>query len=237
VNAVSAVLEAIDLVVGEPESTPPLSLQVGNAEIVGLLFPEARPRAPLLRALAGFDAPRSGHLHTPQRRRIVLASTGETLSAALSPEADLVVLDADARTTDRNTWARIASERALGTSFVVGTSSIDHAYRSDRVCLAEWDVLALSNAVTALARRMTSQVQEFLTVLGEYRHGGGPVLAAELLRSNRAARDLMAEMQRLSRSSEERSDLQRTAADLAAVAVDERVLHSVIADAENRLGR
>ncbi|HEX8789398.1 MAG TPA: hypothetical protein VF765_00500 [Polyangiaceae bacterium] len=88
-------------------------------------FREAQARAPLLRALAGFDAPRAGHVRTPQRRRIVLASTRETLSAALSSQPDIVVLDADASTTDRNTWARIASERALGTSFVVGTSSLD----------------------------------------------------------------------------------------------------------------
>ena len=233
----SAVLEAVDLVVGEPASSPPLSLQVGNAEIVGLLFPEGRPRAPLLRALAGFDAPKRGHLRTLQRRRIVLASTGETFSAALSSEPDVVVLDADERTTDRNTWVRIASERALGTSFVVGTSSVDHAYRTDRVCLAGWDVLALSDAISALARRMTSEVQEFLTVLGEYQHRGGPILAAELLRLNRAARDLIAEMRRLSCSRGERAALQGMAADLAAVAVDEKVLHSVIADAEDRLGR
>lgn len=53
------------------------------------------------------------------------------------------------------------------------------------------------------------------------------------MRSNRAARDLVAKMRRLSRSSEERSDLRRTAADLAAVSVDEKVLDSVIADAED----
>ncbi len=231
----SAVLEAIDLVAGEPASSPPLSLEVANAEIVGLLFPEARPRAPLLRALAGFDAPRAGHLRIPQRRRVVLASTGETLSAALSSEPDIVVLDTEERTADRNTWARIASERALGTSFVVGTSSVDQAYRSDRVCLAGWDPLALAKAVAAIGRRMTSDVQEFLALLGEYRHRGGPVLAAELLRLNHAARDLVAEMRRLSRSSEERSAIQRTAADLAAVAVNDNVLHSVIAEAEDHV--
>ncbi len=233
----SAVLEAIDLVVGDPASSPPLSLQVANAEIVGLLFPEGRPRAPLLRALAGFDAPRAGQLRTPQRRRVVLASTGDPLSAAQSSEPDIVVLDVDERTADRNTWARIASERALGTSFVVGTSSLDHAYRSDRVCLAEWDRLALTKAFAALARRMTSEVQEFLAVLGEYEHRGGSLLAADLLRLNRAARDLVAEMRRLSRSREERSDLQRSAADLAAVTIDEKVLHSVVADEEDRLGK
>lgn len=231
----SAVLEAVDLVVGEPSSSPPLSLEVANAEIVGLLFPKERPRAPLLRALAGFDAPRAGHLRIPERRRIVLASTADTLSTALSSEPDVVVLDAEEQTTDRNTWARIASERALGTSFVVATSSIDHAYRSDRVCLAEWDVLALSKAVSTIASRMTSDVQEFLAVLGEYRHRGGPVLAAGLLRLNHAARDLVAEMRRISRSNEERSEIRRTAADLAAVAIDEKVLNSVIAEAEDRI--
>lgn len=231
----SAILEAVDLVVGEPASSPPLSLQVANAEIVGLLFPEARPRAPLLRTLAGFDAPRAGRLRVPERRRVVLASTGDTLSAALSSEPDVVVLDAEERTTDRNTWARIASERALGTSFVVATSSVDQAYRSDRVCLAGWDPLALSKAVSEIAHRMTSDVQEFLAVLGEYRHRGGPVLAAELLRLNRAARDLVAEMRRLSRSHEERWEIQRTAADLAAVAVNDSVLQSVIAEGEDRV--
>lgn len=230
----SSILEAVDLVAGDSVSCRPLSLRVGSAEIVGLLFPEARPRAPLLRALAGFDAPRAGHLRVPQRRRIVLASTGETLSAALSSQPDVVVLDAEERTTDRNTWARIAGERALGTSFVVATSSVDHAYRSDRVCLAGWDALALSNAVAGLGRRMTSHVQEFLAVLGEYGHRGGPVLAADLLRLNRAVRDLIAEMRHLSYSSEQRCDVQRTEADLAAVTVDEKVLRSVIADAEDR---
>jgi hypothetical protein len=129
----TAVLEALDLVADESASSSPLSLRVGNAEIVGLLFPAGRPRGPILRVLAGFDAPKTGHLRIP--------------------------------------------------------------------------------------------------------HRGSPLLAAELLRLNRAARDLLAEMRRLSRSSEERSDLRRTAADLAAVTIDEKVLDSVIASAEDRPSR
>jgi hypothetical protein len=233
---VSIVLEAVNLVVGEPANSPRLSLHLRNAEIVGLLFPEARSRAPMLRALAGFDVPRAGHLRVPPRSRIVFTSTAETLSAALSSDPDVVVLDADERTTDRNTWARIASARALGTSFVVGTSSIDVAYRSDRVCLAAWDALTLGNAILAVWRRMTCDVHEFLTAMGERECRESPALAAELLRLNAAARDLLAEMRRLSRSRQERLEVQDTAAELAAIVIDEKVLHSVIADTEDRAG-
>jgi hypothetical protein len=56
-----AIVEAIGVVVGDVPATP-LSLRVGPGEIVGLLFPPARPRTPVLRALAGLEPPATGEV-------------------------------------------------------------------------------------------------------------------------------------------------------------------------------
>lgn len=186
----SAILEAVEVVTDAAGKSPPLSLEVARGEIVGLLFPEGRSRKPLLRALAGLDAPRGGQVRVPRRKRIVLAGTGAPLAAALSPDPDLVVLDAGNEHSPGDTWTRIAYERARGTSFLVGTSSVDLAYRSDRVSLAEWDP-------SAATLTMSRYAQEFVAIVEACRDRYDPAVAAELRRLNRAARDVLAEQQRL----------------------------------------
>jgi hypothetical protein len=227
-----ALVEAVDLVAGDPGS-PPLSLGVERGEIVGLLFPPSRPRTPILRALAGLDATVAGEVRFRARRRILLASPGPPLSTALSSQPDLVLLDAaDAEAEGRmdpRTWARLASARAQGTSFVVATASVDVACRADRVSLASWQKDELSRAIEDLVRQMTCQVQEFLAVLGEARHRRTPALAAELRRLNAGGRVLLAEMRRCAHVRKDLLVCRAAAAQVAGASVSDQLLDAVIA--------
>jgi len=228
-SGMGAIVAAIDLVVGDARSAP-LSFHVATGEIVGLLFPPGKPRVPVLRALAGLDAAIAGEVRFPDRGRVVVAAPGQKLTAALSMQPDLVLLDAANDVADRNTWARLASERAVGTSFVVATSNLDEACHCDRVSLAAWDAVELSRAITELAREMNSQVQEFLALLGEARHRRTASMAADLRRLNVGSRALLDEMRRCARARDEITAWHVASAALAGASVSDRVLDAVIAD-------
>jgi hypothetical protein len=227
-----AIVEAVDLVVGEAGSTP-LSLGVAAGEIVGLLFPPGKPRVPVLRALAGLDPTIAGEVRFGGRGRVVVATPGPGLSEALSMQPDLVLLDAANDVADHNAWARLASERAVGTSFVVATSNLGEACHCDRVSLASWEIIELSRAVTDLARDMNSQVQEFLAVLGEGRHRRSASMAADLRRLNVGSRALLAEMRRCARARNEMRAWQAASEELAGASVSERMLDAVLADSHD----
>lgn len=226
----SAIVEALELLVGDAPSGP-LSLAVDAGEIVSLLFPSSRPRTPVLRALAGVDAPSAGEVRFPRPGRVVLATQGMSLSDVLASRPDLVLVDAANDALDRRAWARIAAERAGGTSFIIATASVDEAYRADRVSLVAWELAELTRAIQELARRMNSDVQEFLAVLEESQHGRTAPLASELRRLNAGARALLAEMRRRAHAVEDRLALQNAAAQVAVASVDENVLETVIAQA------
>jgi hypothetical protein len=228
-----AIVEAIDLVVGDPRSTP-FSVGVAPGEIVGLLFPPARPRTPVLRALAGLDGATAGEVRFPSQGRVAIASGRRPLADALSTQPDLVLLDAATDLGDRGTWALLAAERALGTSFVVATASVDEACRSDRVSLALWDMTELSCAIGELVREMTSRVQEFLALLGESQHRRSAVLAADLRRLNVGARALVAEMRRCASDGEGLLAWKAAAEDVNGAALSDRVLEAVIVEELDR---
>lgn len=229
----SAIIEAVDLVVGDARSAP-LSFGVAAGEIVGLLFPPDKPRVPVLRALAGLAAVRGGEVRFPGRGRVVVATSRERLADALSTRPQIVLLDDAANDVDdHKLWARLAGERALGTSFVLTTASVGHAYRCDRVSLASWDGVELTRAITELVCRMRSQVQEFLAVLGEARHRRIPSLAADLRRLNVGSRALLAEMHRCAHAQEEILAWHAASAELAATSIGDRVLDTLIAEAQD----
>ena len=230
-----AIVEAIDLVAGYPPSTP-ISLGVSPGEIVGLLFPPAIPRAPILRALAGVDAALAGEVRLLRHGRIRIATSETPLSAVLSSRPDLVLLDAVEPSADRSMWARLARERARGTSFVVATASVDQACRSDRVSLASWEMDELTRAMQELVRRMNSQVQEFLAVLGDARARRleARSMAADLRRLKVGSQALLAEMQRCARARQELVAVRGAAAQVAAASVSDRLLDAVIDEAEER---
>jgi hypothetical protein len=228
-----AIVEAIGVVVGGKVPSTPISLGVGRGEIVGLLFPPDRPRAPVLRTLAGLDAPAAGKVRVAGRRRILLAKPGRQLADALSSRPDLVLLDA-ANDVDRSTWARLASERATGTSFVVATASVAQASRSDRMSLASWNDAELARAIQQLARQMTSQVQEFLALLGEARHRGTGSRAADLRRLNVGARILLAEMRLRTRAAGDEPAFTGAAAEITGASLSDRLLDAVIAEDQKR---
>jgi hypothetical protein len=136
------IVEAVELVIEGPSS---LSLGVRAGEIVGLLFPLGKPRTHVLRVLAGLDPAAAGDARFRDQGRIVIADTARPLSEALTVQPDLVLLDAANDLADRNTWARLASERALGTSFVVATANLDLACRR-RSFLPGWDKRLVAEA-------------------------------------------------------------------------------------------
>jgi hypothetical protein len=227
------IVDAVDLVVGDARS-PPFSLGVAAGEIVGLLFPPTRPRAHVLRVLAGLEAPVAGEVRFPGHARVVLASSGQQLPELLSTQPDLVVYDAADDAPDRSTWALLASERALGTSIVVATANLDQACRTDRVSLVPWQMEELTRAITELVCRMAGQVHEFLGALGDRQHRRTASLAAELRRLNVGARALLGEMERRACSEEELLAWHGAAAQVAGVSVSDRVLEAAIAEGQDR---
>jgi hypothetical protein len=229
---IGAIVEAIDLVVGDPPSAP-FSIGVATGEIVGLLFPLGKPRVPILRVLAGLDAAVAGEVRFPARGRIVVATKGQ-LSDALSMQPDLVLLDAANDAGDHNMWARLASERALGTSFVIATSSLDQAYRSDRVSLASWEIYELTLTMAELVRQITDQTREFLALQGKGQILRRGALAADLRRLQAGSRAILAEMSRCARPGEETIALHTAAWRLARVYLNDRVLDGAVAEAQDR---
>jgi hypothetical protein len=224
---------AVDRAMGGTPSAP-LSLDVGSGEIVGLLFPRAKPRAPVLRALAGLDATGSPEVRLSGRGSIVVTTLGQPLIDALSAQPAVVLLDVAHDVADRNVWALLASERAFGTSFVVATSRVDQACRADRVSLASWTMGELVLTVTELLCEMTSRAQEFRAVVGERRRARTDALSAELRRLNVGSTALLAEMRRCARAGEETIALRVATARVAGVSVSDRVLDEFIAEAQDR---
>lgn len=227
------VIEATDLVVGDPPSAP-LSLGVATGEIVGLLFPPNKPRMPILRALAGLEGAVAGHIRSAGRGRVVVAATDRPLGDALSTLPDLVLLDAASDPADHNLWARLASERALGTSFLVATVNLDQACHGDRVSLASWEMYELTHATTELMQQMTSKTREFLAALGEARHRRRGALAADLRRLNVGSRALLAEMRRCAHGGDEMFAWHAAEGKIAGVSLNDRVLDAVIADGQDQ---
>jgi hypothetical protein len=230
-----AIVEAVELVAGDPPSAP-LSLGVAPGEIVGLLFPPARPRIPILRALAGVDPAVAGEVRLMHDKRIRVATSGGLLSSVLASRPDLVLLDAVDESADRAMWERLATERARGTSFVVATASLDQACRGDRVSLASWQMEELTRAMQDLVRQMNSQVHEFLAVLGDTRPRSMEAgsRAGDLRRLNAGARALLTEMRRCAYAAEELRAVQCASAEIAGASVSERLLDAIIADARER---
>jgi hypothetical protein len=227
------IIEAVDLVAGAPPSSP-FSVGVATGEIVGLLFPLDKPRTPILRVLAGLDTAVAGDVTFPGGGRIVVATTGQPLSDALSTQPDLVLLDAANELADHNLWARIASERALGTSFLVATANLDQACRGDRVSLASWEMVELTHAMTELVRRITSQTQEFLAVFGKTPHRRSGSLAADLRRLNVGSRALLGEMRRCAHAGDETVAWHTAASQVAGASLNDRVLDATIEETRER---
>jgi hypothetical protein len=229
----SPMVEAVDMAVGSPPSAP-LSLRVAQGEIVGLLFPLARPRTPVLRALAGLEAPFAGEVRFPCRARVRVAATARELSNALSAQPDLVLLDVANATADHDTWARLASERALGTSFVVATSSLDQACRGDRVSLASWSVYELARTLTELLDQMAVQTRDFLAVHAQGHARRSGALAADLRRLKIGSHALLREMRRHARAGAETATWHAAVWRFAHISLDDRVLDDAIADAQDQ---
>jgi hypothetical protein len=218
----------------ESEVRTPFSLRVTGGEIVGLLFPVAKPRAPVLRALADLDATFAESVGRPGRGPVRIAALGQSLLDALSAQPALVLLDVANEVPDRNMWALLASERALGTSFVVATTRVDQACRGDRVSLASWDMAELVLTIAELVRQMTSHAEEFLAALGERRRSRIASIAADLRRLNVGSRAVLEEMGLCARGGEELLALGAATARVAGVAVSDRVLDEFIAEAQDR---
>jgi hypothetical protein len=226
---VGAIVQAVDLVVGD---SAPWSFDIATREIVGLLFPLAKPRAPILRVLAGLDAAVAGEVRFPGGGSVVLATSGRPLFEALSGQPDLVLIDTD-DVADRNVWALLASERAIGTSFVIATANLDQACRSDRVSMASWSMYELTRAMAGLVAQMTSQTQEFIAMVGEAKDRRSGSLAADLRRLNVGSRALLGEMHRCAHARDEMLALHAVESEVAGVSLNDRLLDAAIAKAQD----
>jgi hypothetical protein len=226
-----AILEATELVVGDPPASP-VSFVLRRGEILGLLFPPSRPRAPLLRVLAGMAQPREGAVRYPgSPPRVAIAVGG--WPHGCEPEADLVLIDGLMEAANdgeaRETWARLAGQREQGTSIVLATSLEEDAYRSDRVSLAMWSSDEAMRAARRLHESLHALVVAFLRVTERGKATPNAALAAQVRRLSRAARDLIAEGRRKARDSEQLVSVKQLASELSGDLMDERFLDAMIA--------
>ena len=227
------VLEAVELVVGDPPS-PPISFSVRSGEILGLLFPPNRARKPLLRALAGIDHPRAGAIHYAKQAPRTALVESQSLSSAFEARPELLLVDAEPSGAlddeTRSLWARLAAERECGTAIIVASDIEEQAYRSDRVSLAMWQAIDLITALERLGRHMHQLTASFLELS---KHAPTAAVASQMRRLNRAAKDLLAEGRRQAQEPEQVVEVLRVASELAAVSVDDRVLDTLVAQSED----
>lgn len=229
-----AILAADSLVVGDPTSRP-VSLTLDRGEILGLLFVEGRPRTSVLRALAGLDAPHGGVVQGGPR--VVLVSPGTSRAPEFSSQPDVVVLDGlvdvDERRGEHDAWARLAAERERGTAIVVATASVEQAYRSDRVTLAQWNPTDLDRELWRLLRRMRALVADSLELLARPTYAQSRSSVSDLWRLTRAARHLLVEARSLAYSRDEKRHVEEVGAELAGVSLEDDVLESLVSRIED----
>lgn len=230
------IVEAVDLVVGEPPSDP-VSICLHDREIVAMLFPVGRCRGPLVRALAGVDPPRAGVVHLFDDARVVIANEASPLAAAFDLQPDLVLVDGLVDHlgphAEREAWVRMASERERGASVLLATASADVAYRCDRVSLAMWEKDELFREIDSVRHRMHGLVRDVLETADE-RKAPGAYLAREIRRLSMAARALLAELRRFMSSREDLVQMHTAAVDVASELVSDHVLDALIADGDER---
>jgi hypothetical protein len=211
----------------------PLSLRLARGEIVGLLVGGDVDRLPLLCALAGRSAPVHGVVRVTDPSRIIVMSPGRSYGSALSEQPIVLVLnemhDVVDPITERSAWARLACEREQGTAIVLVTSRIDQAYRSDRVVLAGWTLDALVQELTTLSQRMRPLTAQVLEAV-ELRKTVCASKVSTLRRLGQAVADLLSVARAQSLTCEARLRVQETAAELAGVAIDDRILEALCAD-------
>jgi hypothetical protein len=234
---VHSIIEASGITVeaGDPganQAALPLSFKAAEREILGLWLPAraVASRLQLVRVIAGHAPPRDGEVRRRIGARIAVARLDGSLEQALK-SADLVVLDADSGDMSLDEWMRLAVERELGASVIVVTTLVMQAYRCDRVVLALWSVPDVLSALDALATNMLGAARELLTEDRMPRRVA--VLAADLLRGNRACRDLIGHAKRAAGDAEERLRVSELAARAAEAMLDDRILENLIAQAES----
>ena len=169
--------------------------------------------------------------------KVVLSVLGVPDRAAMTPSDVLLIDDQPAAANDyqdRESWLRIAGERARGTTVVVATSREEYAYRGDRVTLAVWEDAQLEEALWAASRRIEERIDEFLCLSADGHVMPSASIAVRLRRLNQAVRDLLKEASRRSRSRHETRRLQDLHRELTSQQIDDRVLDAVIRQAYDR---
>jgi ABC-type multidrug transport system ATPase subunit len=226
------VIEARDVLVGD-QAAPPFSLDLAAGEIVGLLSPRGTSQSVLFRTLAGLDPPRSGKVRL-RTDAVALASSGSSFSDVLASRPDVVLVDGlfdelEPR-VQRAAWARLVSERDRGAAIVVGTALTEQAYRTDRVSLAMWSRMELVHEFTRLQSTMQERLREFMALVGRSMQEprNKVTVAAELMRLNRAGRDLVREASRLSKTVDEIRQVRDYGSDFSHSSLSDGVLERLI---------
>ncbi len=224
-----SILRVVDLKVNDSPARP-LSFDVERGEIHTLLFPPNVERGPVLQVLSGLAPPQAGKVEMPSGPvRVAMVRRGETPSDVRNPAPDILVVDDPVPpANDReihDSWARLATERARGSTIILATSVEEQAYRGDRVSLAMWDEIELRDAYMRLGKHMTSLVGEFLHLFEEGKRSSYASVAQDLQRLNQAARDLVREGRSYRDGWRLLSAVSR---ELASQQIDDRVLRAAI---------
>jgi hypothetical protein len=236
---VQAIVEALGITVAACEHPPasraeqpfqPLSFTAYDREIVALWVADRSRALPLLRVIEGLDRPSGGLLRRRDGCRIASARLDGSLRRALASAADLVLVDAGGAELNLDDWRRLAVERERGVSVILLTTSAMDAYRCDRVALAMWSLPDLLSSLESLARDMHPRTRELVAGTSPPRRAAA--LAADLLRENRAARDLIAHAKRRAWSTVDRVRLAELSSQAAGAMLDERMLETFVAEAE-----
>jgi hypothetical protein len=233
---VQTILEASGVVVddGQAASTLtrrlPLSFAAYDGEIVGVWLPPHPAARLVAHVLAGTTRPGSGEVRHRPGSRLVLAHAGAPLERAFQPSVDGVLLDATDGDVSLDAWVRVATGRARGATVIVLTHSATDAYRCDRAVLAMWSASELLAALDSLVATMQGATSDLLAGASSPRRAA--LLAVELQRGNRAARDLIHLTRRMAPSQDDRLRLLDLAGRAAAVMLDERVLEKLIGEGD-----
>jgi hypothetical protein len=214
----------------EPHARHPLSFAAHDREIVGIWLPRHPAADVVPRIIAGEARPGSGGVRRRAGSVVSLVRADASMAQAFRRTVDLVLVDATGRDVSTDTWVRLATERAQGTSIVVATRSAKDAYRCDRTVLAIWTLSELLAALDSLAEEQARATRDLLAGASPPRRVA--VLAVDLVRGNRALRDLIDLGRRMARSQDDRLRLQELTARAAGVMLDDRILETLIAQAE-----
>jgi hypothetical protein len=214
-------LEVVDVVIGD---APPLRMSISRGEVLVLAHPPGADVAPLLRALAGVDAPQAGVVRTARDARVVLASSNDT--DALSARPDLLVVSATDDASEL--WRLVIRAKDLGVSVLASSSCLPAREVGARVILDLWNQAELRGELARVRARIHRGATDLLDLLDDKSTGEIVVAATELRALNETAHLLLEELLRRAETPENQQVVRMLGKEVASESLHDRVLDSII---------